>query len=221
MLPSELSLIDDAECIDLATKVFDVETRCLFDFDQNMITIVDAFPITRKDFTDVDVLVTVSIFGIFTPRQVKPTSNFQIKTMDSKGYTIDAHSTFSLAPLDAKLKIENVQTRQESDFVGDLTSYEFFIRNPLPLFENDVVYLKAPAQAGNNLAYTFRTCSGSELQNYLAEDLHCVLEGLDGIKITVKLNPGKQFIPANAEFGFKLEYLKNPQSTKPSDAFYV
>ena len=48
-----------------------------------------------------------------------------------------------------------------------------------------------------------------------------MLIGLDGIQITLNLEPQYTQIPAQAQFGFKLSLLQNPESTKPSEPFYL
>ena len=38
--------------------------------------------------------------------------------------------------------------------------------------------------------------------SYIAAELHCLLVGLDGIQITLALEPDYHEIPINATFGF-------------------
>ena len=60
-------------------------------------TLIDAFK--TQPYDSLTEPLELKISGIFTPRSVKPTTNFNITTFDSEGYEIDFHNTYFLPRL--------------------------------------------------------------------------------------------------------------------------
>ena len=51
--------------------------------------------------------------------------------------------------------------------------------------------------------------------------MQSTLLGLNQIEVRIELADGVTEIPIGAEFGIELGTLSNPESTRPSDSFYV
>ena len=98
--------------------------------------------------------------------------------------------------------ITDVRLIQSESEVGKSTVYDFLIRSPYPLYAGDVLTLTAPEQSKSTLASTFRTCKGSDAQSYLREQLHSILIGIDGIKVTLDFEEGITEVPIGEEIGF-------------------
>lgn len=195
VIPPELTFTDGASCLSFS-QGFSPETLCTFDKETNVLMITEAFP--DDDHTEIQMPIQIEVDGIFTQRTVKPTSAFRFRTFDAWGYEIDTHRTYKLVAMNSALNVDLLQIRQESNMVGDLTSYHILLRSQYPLYSGDIMYIEAPPQAAQNLAYTYRNCSGSEDQSYISESIHCMLIGLDGIQITLALAPEYDLIPAQA-----------------------
>ena len=110
---------------------------------------------------------------------------------------------------------------QSETEVGKETIYDILMKSPYPLYAGDLLNLDVPDQAAANLAQTFRQCIGSPAQTFLREEARVMLVGLNGITLTLDLADGLSEIPVGAEFGFQISFLKNPESTRPSDPFRV
>jgi len=226
VLPEELTLLDQAICepFEVSTSpTMSLDAECSFEPDNNLIRVTDAFQ--ESDQEDLETALYLAVKGIFTQRSSKPTSAFKFRTMDSDGYDIDQHGTYALSPMLAKRNVEKAVATGEFGEVGELTTYEFIIESPVPLYDGDVILLTAPFQGiSRELAYSFKECAGSPNQDYLTADLHCVRKGIDSLEITVSLNTEPivlNSIPANTPFGFTIKDLSNTQSTKPSEPFYI
>ena len=69
-------------------------------------------------FNELSEPLVIEIEGIFTPRSVMPTTNFNITTFDSLGYAIDFHETYFLPPLIDAEQITQMRVIQSDREVG-------------------------------------------------------------------------------------------------------
>ena len=95
-IPPELSFVGEPTCFDYSSAIED-SASCTFEKDDRKVTLIDAFKTQAYDSLSEPLELKIS--GIFTPRSVKPTTNFNITTFDSEGYEIDSHNTYFLPRL--------------------------------------------------------------------------------------------------------------------------
>ena len=123
-LPPELYFVEDSSC-DSFSAGFDSASRCVFDRDTNLMTVRDAFNTVAYD--TLETLIQIEVAGIFTPRSVKPTTNFEIKTFDSEDWLIDTHSTYFLPAQVAAKDVEVMRVIQGDNVVGARTTYDLLL----------------------------------------------------------------------------------------------
>lgn len=95
-IPPELYFTKDAQCMSYSANI-ETQATCTFQKDQGSVTLHDGFDVAS--FDELAEPLVIEIEGIFTPRSVMPTTNFNITTFDSLGYAIDFHDTYFLPPL--------------------------------------------------------------------------------------------------------------------------
>ena len=71
--------------------------------------ITDAFP--DDDHLEIQLPIQIEVAGIFTQREVKPTSAFRFRTFDAWGYEIDTHRTYKLVAMNSVLNVDLLQVR--------------------------------------------------------------------------------------------------------------
>ena len=178
VIPNELSFVGTPTCLDFSSN-FESTANCRFTVADRKFVIKNGFEIA--DYDKLETPLTFKVTGIFTPRSVMPTRNFEFETFDGQDYIIDTHSTFFLPEMKNALEITEVRIVQQGDsVVGENSKYDVLVKSPYPLMVGDLLTFTVPDNASvKNLFQTYRGIRGSLEQSYLSEDLIAMLLGVN------------------------------------------
>ena len=172
--PPQLYFTENASCLqDSFNSEISPSVECQISTELNMVKIINAF--TDSDYSTLEAPISLSIGGIFTQRSMKPTTNFIFTTFDKDGYLIDMHRTSFLPPMNAALMISRARVIHDSEYVGDLATYDILVTSPYVLYDGDEIFIQIPDEASKTLAYSYQSCQPSTHQDYIADGLYCLL----------------------------------------------